>query len=213
LHLFPTLPSYNRFIEYLPGSLVPLCAYLSNCCRGTNTGISFVDSTKLSVCGNKRISRHKLFKGESKTGKTTTGWFHGFKLHFVINDKGELLSFTVTAGNVDDRKPLPKLTEKLKGKLFGDKGYVSQKVLEELLERGILFITGVKANMKNKLLLIDDKVLLRKRSLIKTVNYQLKNISQIEHTRHRSLTRFMCNLVAGRTRCVCTLNKKTFFEL
>ena len=125
------------------------------------------------------------------------GWFYGFKLHLVINEKGELLAFRVSPGNLDDRKPAPVLPKELFGKLFGDKGYISQALFEELFERDLQLITGIRSNMKNRLMLLSDKVMLRKRSIIETINDQLKNISQIEHSRHRSVANFFINLISG----------------
>lgn len=193
---FPNLVSYNRFIELMPRVLLPLCCYLHSR-KGQNTGISFVDSTRIAVCGNKRISRNQVFKEMAKLGKSTLGWFFGFKLHLVVNDQGELLAFCLTPGNVDDRKPVAEMTKGLFGKLFGDKGYISQALFEQLLEAGIKLVTGIRKNMKNKLVPMMDKLLSRKRSIIETINDQLKNISQIEHSRHRSVTNFMINIVAG----------------
>ncbi len=125
------------------------------------------------------------------------GWFFGFKLHVVVNDQGELLAFQVTPANVDDRKPVPKLTRNVFGKLFGDKGYLSKALFETLLEQGLQLITSIRKNMKNRLLPLLDKLLLRKRAIIETINDQLKNISQIEHTRHRSVVNFVVNLICG----------------
>jgi Transposase DDE domain len=130
-------------------------------------------------------------------GKTSVDWFYGFKLHLVINDEGELLGVKITAGNVDDRDPVPELVRALFGKLFGDRGYISQALFEQLWEQGVQLITKLRKNMKNKLLPLFDKLLLRKRSIIETVNDQLKNISQIEHSRHRSPFNFFVNLMAG----------------
>ncbi len=124
-------------------------------------------------------------------------WFYGFKLHLVINDQGELLGVKITAGNVDDRDAVPELARSLFGKLFGDRGYISQPLFEQLWEQGVQLVTKVRKNMKNKLLPLFDKLLLRKRSIIETVNDQLKNISQIEHSRHRSSFNFFVNLIAG----------------
>jgi hypothetical protein len=107
------------------------------------------------------------------------------------------LAFKLPAGNVDDRVPVPVLTRGLFGKLFGDKGYSSQKLFDELYERGVELITRLRKTMKNKLMRLIDKLWLRKRTLIETVNDPLKNISQIEHTRHRSPANFLVNLVAG----------------
>lgn len=193
---FPGLISYQRFVQLMPVLIVPLCAYLQTR-YGNNTGIAFIDSTALAVCGNKRIGRNRVFAGLARRGKTTMGWFFGFKLHLVINECGELLAVTLTYGNVDDRKPVPSLVRRLCGKLFGDKGYISAELFHKLWEQGLQLITSVRRTMKNKLMPLVDKILLRKRSLIETVNDQLKNIAQIEHTRHRSVRNFMVNLVAG----------------
>jgi hypothetical protein len=193
---FPRLVSYNRFVELIPSALYPLCAYL--CSRlATPTGIAFVDSTPLPVCHNRRITRHKVFAGLAQRGKTSLGWFYGFKLHLIVNDQGGLLAFYLTPGNVDDREPVPHMCKKLWGKLFGDRGYISQALFEQLFEHGIQLFTSLRKNMKNCLLPLMDKILLRKRSIIETINDQLKNISQISHTRHRSPVNFLVNLVAG----------------
>jgi hypothetical protein len=146
-----------------------MCSYLFSR-FDEQTGISYIDATKIEVCEDKRISRNKVFKGVAKIGKTTMGWFYGFKLHLIINEKGGLLAVKLTAGNVDDRTYVSEMSSEIFGKIFGDKGYISKKLFEELL---------------------------RKRSIIETVNDQLKNISQIEHARHRSVMNFMANLLCG----------------
>jgi len=193
---FPRAVSYQRFVELLPRLLIPLLVYAQRC-AGRCTGISFIDSTPLQVCHPRRISRHKVFAGLAARGKTSLGWFYGFKLHLVVNDRGELLTFRLTPGNVDDRQPVPRLARCLFGKLFGDKGYLSQALFTLLFDQGVELITSVRKNMKNRLMPLTDKLLLRKRSIIETINDQLKNISQIEHTRHRSVSNFLVNLVAG----------------
>ncbi len=193
---FPTLISYSRFVHLMSSALIPLCVYL-NGRKGKLTGISFIDATSIAVCHNRRIHSHKVFRQIARRGKTSVGWFYGFKLHLIINDEGELLAFQVTAGNVDDRQPVPHLTQGLSGKLFGDKGYISKKLFQALMEENLQLITKIKKNMKNKLMPLEDNIALRKRALIETVNDQLKNISQIEHTRHRSVANFMVNLVSG----------------
>jgi hypothetical protein len=193
---FPGLVSYNRFVQLMPRSAVPLMFYLHRC-KGKCTGISFVDSTPLVVCRNRRIRRHKVFDGLAERGKSSMGWFFGFKLHLVVNDRGEILATHLTPGNVDDRHPVPLMTKDLFGKLFADKGYISQKLFDQLLAEGVHLVTGIRKNMKNRLMPLQDKLLLRKRSIIETINDQLKNISQIEHTRHRSFYNFMVNLLAG----------------
>ena len=121
----------------------------------------------------------------------------GFKLHLVVNDCGATLSWCLTTGNVDDRHPVPKLVRHLVGKLFGDKGYLSHPLAAQLHEQGLHLITKVRKNMAQPILTVSDQALLRKRALIETINDQLKNISQIEHTRHRSPVNFLVNLVCG----------------
>lgn len=193
---FPHLVSYGRFVQLIPRVLALLCAYLFTC-LGRCTGISFADSTPIAVCDNRRISQHKVFVGLAKRGKSSTGWFFGFKLHLVVNDRGELLGFCLTPGSRADVKVLPKLVKHLFGKVIADKGYLSQALFEQLLRQGLHLITKLKANMKNRLMPLADKLLLRKRAIIETITDQLKNISQIEHTRHRSPINFLVNLLCG----------------
>ncbi len=206
---FPQTVSYNRFVELMQSVILPMTIFLKTCCLGNCTGISFVDSTSVSVCKNKRIPRHKVFDGIAQRGKTTMGYFYGFKLHFIINDKGEILSFVITPGNVDDREPLKdkKFIEKIKGKLYADKGYISQKITEVLFVDGLHLITHIRNNMKNVLMEMKDKILLRKRSVIETINDELKNICSIEHSRHRSFENFITNLVSGLI-AYCFFSKK-----
>lgn len=194
---FPGMVGYSRFVELMPRATMPLFAYLVGRCLGSVSGISFIDSTALKVCSNKRIERNRVFAGLAARGRTTIGWFYGFKLHLVISDRGELLAFALTPGNVNDLQPVPVLTKNLWGKLFGDKGYISQSLFEDLLQSGVKLVTSIRKNMKNKLMELEEKILLRKRSLIETVNDQLKNVCQIEHTRHRSPASFMIHLLAA----------------
>ena len=159
-----------------------------------------MDSTTLDVCDSHRISQHKVFQGIAQRGKSSTGWFYGFKLHLTVNDSGEILNFCLTPGNVDDRNPkvMKQITKNIYGKLFADKGYLSQKLMEELLEKDIELITKQRKNSKNhKILKLCDHLLLRKRAIIESVNDFLKNICQIEHSRHRSGCNFITNLVSG----------------
>src|SRR3989440_3211393 len=140
---FPRLISYQRFVELMPAALVPLCGYLQSR-KGRCSGVSFVDSTSLKVCHNRRIHSHKVFASCARRGKTSVGWFYGFKLHLVINDCGELLSLRLTPGNVDDRRPVPAMVKELFGKLFGDKGYISQPLFETLYDAGVQLVTKLK---------------------------------------------------------------------
>ena len=183
---FPDLVSYQRLIECLPSVLVPLAAYLRTR-LGHTRGIAFIDSLPLPVCHNRRIYSHQMFAGSAQRGKSSMGWFYGFKLHFVINDEGALLAVRFTPGNVDDRGPVPGLAAGLWGKLFGDRGYLGQELFERLQQTSVQLITKLKRNMKNKLMPLWDKLLLRKRALIESVGEQLKHVCQIAHTRHRSV--------------------------
>ncbi len=193
---FPRLVSYNRFVELMPSAVVPLCGYLQTR-KGVCSGISFIDSTSVKVCHNRRIHAHQVFAGCARRGKTSVDWFFGFKLHLVTNDCGELLSLRLTPGNVDDRRPVPELVTGLFGKLFGDKGYISQPLFEMLFAEDVQLVTKLKVKMKNRLVSLFDKLMLRKRAIIESVIDQLKNISQIEHSRHRSVTNFFVNLIGG----------------
>jgi hypothetical protein len=179
--LFPNLVSYNRFVELMQLAAVPMVMFLKTQCYGDSTGIAFIDYTPIRVCKNKRIKRNKVFKGIAETGKSTMGYFHGFKLHLVVNDKGELLSVMITPGNTDDREPLKHqfFIQKLKAKLYADKGYNSQALTQVLFLDGLHLITSIRNNMKNVLMELKDKIMLRKRSVIETINDELKNICQV----------------------------------
>jgi len=196
---FPQTVSYNRFVELQQKALLPMVLFLKTLRLGKNTGISFVDSTPIRVCNNKRIHNHKVFQGIAQRGKSTIGYFFGFKLHLIVNDQGEIIEFVITPGNIDDRQPLKdgNFLNKISGKLFGDKGYLSKDLVEKLFVDGIHLITGIRNNMKNQLMTIHDKIMLRKRSIIETINDELKNICQIEHSRHRSFVNFITNLISG----------------
>ena len=141
-YLFPKRVSYNRFVELEKEVLLQLTVFIKEVLMGTCTGISFVDSTPLRVCRNQRILIHKTFKGLAERGKCSRGWFFGFKLHLIINDKGEILNFMFTPGNVDDREPLKqtKFLKNIKGKLCADKGHIGQTLFENLFLNGILFL-------------------------------------------------------------------------
>jgi hypothetical protein len=173
---FPTKVRYQRFVELMPTVFIPLVAYLHTQ-LGRCTGISFIDSTPFAVCRNPRIHQNRVFAGRTARGKTSVGWFFGFKLHLAAGDQGEVLAFCLTAGNVDDRHPVPKLATGLVGKLKGSKGYLSQPLAQYLLvTHGLHLITKLRKKMHNRLLDWSDKLLLRKRAIIETITDQLKNI-------------------------------------
>jgi len=193
---FPKLPSYQRCIALMPRCAVALAA-LFETLKGKCTGLSIVDATPIAVCDNLRIKRHHVFKENAARGKTSTGWFYGFKLHAIINHMGELLHIKLTPGNVDDRQPLRQSWSDLFGKLYADKGYIGKWLTDWLAQQGVDLVTKVRKNMKPKNISAFDQAMLRQRSLIETVFHELKNLCQIEHTRHRSPMNFVVNLLAG----------------
>lgn len=197
---FPDLVSYNRMVELCSESLVPLAIYLKSRATGKCTGISFIDSTPLRVCHNRRIHSHKVFNGLAQRGQCSIGWFYGFKLHLVTNDMGHVVDFMLTPGNVDDRKPLKieRFIKNLWGKLFGDKGYIGKDLFKNLFFNGIHLVTKLKRNMKSSSITpVMDAILLRKRAISETIIDQLKNIFQVEHSRHRSPKNFLTNLFSA----------------
>lgn len=196
-HYFPHLVSYNRFVELMQACSVPLALFMSRQRLEQTKGVAFIDSTALAVCENTRIHQHQVLADKAQRGKTSTGWFFGFKLHLVINHMGEIISFCLTAGNTDDRKPVELLTKHLWGRLFADKGYISQSLKDRLKDKGVDLITKLRKNMKQQLLPLFDQLMLRKRALIESVNDFLKNTCQIQHTRHRSKNNWLVNLISG----------------
>ena len=193
---FPELLSYTRFLAIMPRLITPMCAYFTSL-KGEPTGIEFIDSTSIKVCHNIRIPRHQTFQGIAQRGKGTMGWFYGFKLHLIVNYRGEIVAAKVTTANVHDTKPVEDLAEGLTDKLYGDKGYLSKALESKLFDKGVTLITTVGKNMKAKAMSLWDRAMLSKRFIIETINDQLKNISFIEHSRHRSMNGFMLNLLAG----------------
>ncbi len=196
---FPHTVSYNRFTELMQGAVLPMTLMLKTCCLGQCTGISFIDSTSIRVCNNKRVKRNKVFKDIATVGKSTMGYFYGFKLHLIVNDKGELLNFVITQANVDDREPLrnERFIQAITGKLYADKGYISKELTEMLFIDGLHLVTTIKKKMKNCLMELKDKIMLHKRSIIETINDELKNMCQVEHSRHRSFGNFITNTIAA----------------
>ena len=193
---FPPLPSYHRCVELLPRCAAPLAA-LFEPLKGACDGMSIIAATPLAGCDNRRIARHRVFQGSAARGKTSMGWFYGFKLHAIINSQGELIRLKLTPGNVDDRKPRLKLWQGLFGYLFADKGYLAQRLTPHLAGQDIQLITTRRKTMKPVFRTDFEKALLRRRGLIETVFDELKNLGQIEHTRHRSVGNFLVNLMAG----------------
>jgi DDE family transposase len=209
-YLFPQLVGYSRFVQLTSEAFFPMFCFIKEH-QGTCQGPLFIDSTVLTACHVKRASSHKTFKEHAKWGKTTVGWFFGFKLHLVINTEAEIVAFKLTSGNVDDRKPVPEMLQGMQGKGFADRGYISEKLSKTLLKNGFQLFTKLKKNMKNKLISLVDKIMLRKRALIESVNNLLKNSCQIEHHRHRSRWNFLSNLMAGIANYCLNPNKPRLF--
>lgn len=193
---FPGAVSYNRFVELMPRVFLSLMLFLKLQAFGRCSGISFVDSTMIPVCHNLRRYANRVFRGVARDGKGTMGWCHGFKLHLLCNDRGEIITFTLTAANVDDRdsRVWTVLARELYGKVFADRGYIKKELFGELFGQGIHLVHGLKANMKNKLMPMWDKIMLRKRYVIECINDLLKNKANLVHSRHRSIHNFIMNL-------------------
>lgn len=196
---FPGLVSYTRFVELMQGAVMPLLVFLRRCRLRPSEGIAFVDATALKVCHNRRIHSHRTFRGIAQRGKTSMGWFYGFKLHLIVNHTGDLVSVMLTPGNTDDRNLslMQRLTHHVVGKLFGDRGYISGTLFKMLFQRGLQLVTRLKKRMVNKLMPLMDRLLLEKRAVVESIIDQLKNLCQIEHTRHRSPVNFLGNLFSG----------------
>jgi hypothetical protein len=192
---FRDLPHYDRFVSLMPRLFVPLMVLLHSL-SGEETGVYFADSSKLAVCHNRRIDRHKVFDGLAARGKTSMGWFFGLKLHVVINHKGEIMALKITPGSTADSTVLDELTRHLTGKLYADKGYIGRELVHKLWQRGLHLITGIRRNMRNHLMLLGDKIMLRKRFVIETVFDILKCEMGLEHSRHRSPVNAMVHILS-----------------
>jgi hypothetical protein len=192
---FGDVPHYDRFVSLMPRLFAPLMILLHSL-SGEQTGLYFADSTKLAVCHNRRIHRHKVFAGLAARGKTSMGWFYGLKLHFVINHKGQIMALKITPGNTADSSMLQEMTKHLAGKLYADQGYIGHEMFKTRWQRGLHLITGIRRNMKNYLMPMADKIMLRKRFVIETVLDTLKSEMGLEHSRHRSVSNAMVHVLS-----------------
>ena len=189
MHQFEISQAFGRCIGTPPSRLSrllgPICARMP-------------DLTKLAVCHNRRIHRHKVFDGLAARGKTSMGWFFGFKLHFcyINNDKGQIMAVKITPGNTADSTVLDEMTRHLAGKLYADKGYIGRELFHKLWRRGLHLITGIRRNMRNYLMPMADKIMLRKRFVIETVLDTLKSEMGLEHSRHRSPVNAMVHVLS-----------------
>ena len=208
-YLFPNLVKYPRFVQLMSEAFFPMFCFVKKH-QGKWTDLQFVNSTVLTCCHIKRASSHRTFRRHARWGKTTVGYFFGFKLHLIINQQAEIVAFRLTAGNVDDRQPVPEMVQKVRSRLFADRGYISEKLRETLFKKGVILITKLK---KNKLMHLYDKLVLRKRAIIESVYNLLKSSCQIEHHRHRSPWNFLSNLFSGLAAYCLNPNKpKLYFS-
>jgi Transposase DDE domain len=193
---FPEMPCYERFVALQQSVLIPLLFFL--CSRlGQRTGIYYIDSTALAVCHNRRIGRHKTFAGLAARGKTSMGWFFGFKLHLVFNHLNEIVAVKLTPGNIHDGAPVEQLTQNLTGKLFGDKGYLGKRLAAALLKRGLALLTRVRKNMKSLPLTLTDKLLLNARNMAETIIGHIKAFSSLNLPKHRAPINAFLHLLAA----------------
>lgn len=196
---FPNLISYERFVARMPRLLPGLFVLLKWLCgQSERTGFYIVDSKPLAVCDNHRIPTNKVFANVAARGKSSMGWFYGLKAHLVINQYGQLVNFILTPGNVADNNGslLTELLADLQGQCFGDRGYLS-KLFAEFYQRGLHLVTKLRRKMKNVLMPLGDKLKLRKRGLIESVNALLTSVFDTEHTRHRSPLNAQVNVFSG----------------
>jgi len=189
------LVGYSRIVQLMPRLILPLSIIMQNL-SGEQTGIYYIDSTKLQICHGKRTKSNRIFKNISKVGRSSYGWFMGFKLHLIINNKGSIMAIKITKANKSDLSCAAGLAKGLTGHLYGDKGYISKNLFTELFKNGLKIFTGIRKDMKNHLLSNSDKYHLRKRVLIESVFNVLKNSMNLEHTRHRSPLNFIVHILA-----------------
>ena len=192
---FPKMPTYERFCA-IKQKAIPILSGLFKCILSKGQSEAYIDATALRVSHNKRTNSHKVFKGIAAVGKSTMGWFYGFKLHLVIDLQGNIINAKLTRGNCDDRSPVEDLLQEFQGVIYGYKGYISQDLFGRLWKKGVKLVTGVKANMKNKLMILKEKILLKKRSLIESVFSVLKR-NGLEHSRHRSVHGFILHILGS----------------
>jgi len=193
---FPKAVSYTRFLELQNRVFAYMYDFFISISKNKASLYNYIDSTRVKVCHNKRIPNHKVFQGLAKRGKSTMGWFFGFKLHLIINDTGEIVDVVLTSGNKNDAKAVELMKSPLFGFLFGDKGYISKKNEEIFAERGVKYVTYKKKKMKNRRNDFYKYVGLKKRSVIESVNSILKEQLSLEHTRHRSVAGFFRHILS-----------------
>ena len=199
LSYFPDAPSYSRFVELIPRAALPMFLFVNLFRVGEATGYYFADSKKLPVCDNLRIKSNRVFKGIAGRSKSSTGWFYGLKLFLVINQYGQVMNCWVTSANIADNNldMMKRIFKFLKGMVFADKGFISQKAFEFFYQEGLKIVTTIRSNMKNKLMPMLEKVLRKKRGVIESVNDLLMTLCDIDHTRHRNPINALTHTLSG----------------
>lgn len=193
---FPNLVSYDRFVSLIKRAF-PVILMLFGALRGKPTAIQFIDSTPYRVCHPSRRFQHKVFQGMAALSKNSMGWFFGLKLHLIFNTKGEIVRLVITPANQDDRQGLQHMAKDLIGKMFGDRGYISQKLFQKLWQQGLQLVTRLKKNMQNKLMNIWDHFYLNKRGVVETIISSIKSCGTFEHSRHRNVTNAFCHIFSA----------------
>lgn len=201
LKYFPKLPSYQRFVLLQKKAFIPLMAFSRFLMRfARRNDIYFIDSTSIPVCRNQRIKKHRTFKYFAQRGKTSMGWFFGFKLHIIINERGELVNLQVSKGNIHDTKPVKELAKGLKGYLIGDKGYLSKTLKEELIkEQDLQLITRIRKDMKPQIMTLKSSFYLQKRGIVETIIGHLKDFKHLVSSKYRSTINFFMNIFSSIT--------------
>lgn len=192
---FPKMPTYERFVELLKRVKNFFMSFLESLLE-TDEHCYFIDSTEIPVSRLVRASRNKVFKNVAKLGKSSKGFFFGFKLHAIINRRGSLSALNLSTGNIDDRKPVAQMTNGLTGLLVGDKGYISKNLFQKLFEKGIKLVTNIKKGMKSSIRSAQESLSINKRFIIETVFSILKGRLDLVHSRHRSKENFLVHILA-----------------
>lgn len=196
---FPDIPCYPRFVQLIPRAAIALMLFVNVYRTGQAQGCYFADSKKLPVCHNFRIKSNRVFKEIASRSKSSTGWFYGLKLFLVINAVGEIMNCIISPAALADNnfQMMQQLFKGLKGYVFADKGFISQKAFEYFYLHGLKLITTIRRNMKSKLMPVFERLLRGKRGIIESVNDILVTVCDIDHTRHRSPINCVAHAYAG----------------
>ena len=189
-------------MELIPRALLALFMYQKyRCSLSKRTGIYYVDSSRLEACHPKRVHQNKVMKGIAGWGKSSMGWFYGFKYHLVVNNLGEIMNVYLSSGNKADNnvKILFYLTNNLSGALFGDRGYLLNEEKKAFIQKNnkLCIFTKRRKNMKKKDFPLQAKLWLAKRGIVESVINIHKSSCDIWHTRHRSPVNAFAHFIAG----------------